>query len=84
MKSGMIDTVRDKSASPTVGLRRPVPRKASPPPAGPPPAHDVAVVVYDGVNAFELGVVCEVFGSPDMADGGARWYRLSVCPGRGR
>ncbi|WP_371930051.1 transcriptional regulator FtrA [Bradyrhizobium sp. CCGUVB1N3] len=42
----------------------------------------VAVLAYDGVNAFELGMAVEVFGLTDM---GADWYRLVVCtehPGR--
>jgi transcriptional regulator GlxA family with amidase domain len=40
----------------------------------------VAVVVYDGVSPFELGVACDVFGAssarvmPEVP-----WYRLSVC-----
>jgi AraC family transcriptional activator FtrA len=41
-------------------------------------ARDVAVVVFDGVNAFELGVACEVFGSNDM-ELEVPWYRLFVC-----
>src|SRR5271157_4590524 len=81
-KSGMIDTVRDKAASVPAG-RRPRHRRGLLPPEAQ-PTHDVAVVVYDGVNAFELGVVCEVFGSTDMADLGVEWYRLAVCgPGPG-
>jgi AraC family transcriptional activator FtrA len=80
-KSGMIDTVRDKAATFPAGRPRhgggPLPPEAR-------PTHDVAVVVYDGVNAFELGVVCEVFGSTEMADLGVEWYRLAVCgPGPG-
>ncbi|MDH2384321.1 transcriptional regulator FtrA [Bradyrhizobium sp. CER78] len=42
----------------------------------------VAVLAYDGVNAFELGMAVEVFGLTDM---GAGWYRVVVCtehPGR--
>jgi AraC family transcriptional regulator, transcriptional activator FtrA len=42
-------------------------------------SHDVAIVVYDGVGAFELGVACEVFGDADLTDGGVPRYRLSVC-----
>ncbi|MBN8988814.1 MAG: helix-turn-helix domain-containing protein [Rhizobiales bacterium] len=47
---------------------RPAPRKRT-----------VAVVAYDGVNAFELGLAVEVFGM------GSDWYRVVVCserPGR--
>jgi AraC family transcriptional regulator, transcriptional activator FtrA len=42
----------------------------------------VAVLAYDGVNAFELGLAVEVFGLTDMGPG---WYRVVVCtehPGR--
>lgn len=42
----------------------------------------VAVVAYDGVSAFELGLALEVFGLSRM---GADWYRVVVCserPGR--
>jgi AraC family transcriptional activator FtrA len=40
---------------------------------------DVAILVYDGVGVFELGVACDVFGSTDLTDLGVPWYRLSVC-----
>lgn len=36
----------------------------------------VAVLAYDGVNAFELGMAVEVFGLPNM---GPDWYRVAVC-----
>ena len=42
----------------------------------------VALLAYDGVNAFELGIAHEVFGLPNM---GGDWYRVAVCaehPGR--
>ena len=42
----------------------------------------VAVLAYDGVNAFELGLAVEIFGLPNM---GRHWYRVVVCaerPGR--
>jgi AraC family transcriptional regulator, transcriptional activator FtrA len=42
----------------------------------------VAVLAYDGVSAFELGLALEVFGLSNM---GAGWYRVVVCserPGR--
>jgi AraC family transcriptional activator FtrA len=44
----------------------------------------VALLAYDGVNAFELGIADEVFGLPHMGPG---WYRVVVCadqPGRPR
>ncbi len=77
IKSGMIDTVRDKTASMVADHRSR--HGGGPLPATARPDHDVAVVVYNGVNAFELGVVCEVFGSTEMADLGVRWYGLDVC-----
>lgn len=39
----------------------------------------VAVLAYDGVNAFELGIAVEIFGLPNM---GPDWYRLVVCAER--
>src|SRR2546423_7004670 len=42
----------------------------------------VAVLAYDGVSAFELGLTLEVFGLSNM---GPDWYRVVVCserPGR--
>ena len=46
-----------------------------------PDAHAVAVIVYDGVTAFELGVACDIFGDGDdqSAMFGVPWYRLFVC-----
>jgi AraC family transcriptional regulator, transcriptional activator FtrA len=39
----------------------------------------VAIVVYDGVTAFELGIACEVFGSHWSEILGVPWYRSRVC-----
>jgi transcriptional regulator GlxA family with amidase domain len=39
---------------------------------------NVAVVVMDGVAAFELGVLCEVFGTDRTADG-FPGYRFDTC-----
>ena len=39
----------------------------------------VAVLAYDGVNAFELGMALEVFGLPNMRPD---WYRVAVCAER--
>lgn len=36
----------------------------------------VALLAYDGVNAFELGTALEVFGLSNM---GRDWYRVAVC-----
>lgn len=41
--------------------------------------HTVAVVVYDGVHPFELGVACEIFGHDYSAAFGVPWYRMFVC-----
>ena len=40
---------------------------------------DVAIVVFDGVNAFELGVASEVFANASMVETRNPWYRFSVC-----
>ncbi len=42
-------------------------------------AHGVAIVIYDGVTAFELGVACDIFGSEWAAMFGVPWYRSFVC-----
>lgn len=39
----------------------------------------VALLAYDGVNAFELGIALEVFGLSNM---GRDWYRVAVCAER--
>src|SRR5258705_4626478 len=39
----------------------------------------VAIVVCDGVCAFELGVACDVFGDEWEAMFGVPWYRSFVC-----
>jgi transcriptional regulator GlxA family with amidase domain len=36
----------------------------------------VAIVVYDGVALFELGVACDIFGPQD---GGDQFYSLAIC-----
>jgi AraC family transcriptional activator FtrA len=48
-------------------------------------AHTVAVLAFDGMAPFELGVVVEVFGLPRPELGDLPWYELLVCaehPGR--
>jgi AraC family transcriptional activator FtrA len=42
-------------------------------------AHAVAIVIDDGVAAFELGVACDVFGDEWAAMFGVPWYRSFVC-----
>lgn len=42
------------------------------------PIRHVAVVVLDQVAPFELGVVCEVFGT-DRRDDGFPWYEFTLC-----
>lgn len=47
--------------------------------------HVVAVLAFDGMAPFELGVVVEVFGLPRPELGDMPWYELRVCaeePGR--
>lgn len=51
----------------------------------PAPAHVVAVLAFDGMAPFELGVVVEVFGLSRPELGDIPWYELQVCsadPGR--
>jgi AraC family transcriptional regulator, transcriptional activator FtrA len=73
----MIDIMHDKAAT----LSGPPAGGSSPPrPAVRRPApHDVALLVYDGVSLFELGVACDIFGHDYSADLGIPWYRLSIC-----
>ena len=39
----------------------------------------VALVLYDGVAPFEIGVACDVFGTAYAPDFGVPWYRLTIC-----
>ena len=71
----MIDDMRDEPASSSPDRRRSGSRTG----ARTRRVRDVAVVVFDGVSAFDLGVACEVFGSNDMTGLGVPWYRLFVC-----
>jgi transcriptional regulator GlxA family with amidase domain len=41
--------------------------------------HKVAIVLYEGFTAFELGVVCEVFGDDSWVPAGDPWYQLFIC-----
>jgi AraC family transcriptional regulator, transcriptional activator FtrA len=43
------------------------------------PSSLVAVLAYDGVSTFELGIAVEIFGLPGM---GPDWYRVIVCSDR--
>jgi AraC family transcriptional activator FtrA len=45
-------------------------------------AHRVAVLAFDGMAPFELGVVVEVFGLPRPELGDLDWYALDVCAER--
>nr|WP_018684202.1 helix-turn-helix domain-containing protein [Actinokineospora enzanensis] len=38
----------------------------------------MTVLAYDGLSAFELGIVTEVFGLP-RPELGIDWYRLTIC-----
>jgi AraC family transcriptional regulator, transcriptional activator FtrA len=39
----------------------------------------IAVLVYEGVSSFELGVACGVFGDDAWVEPGQPWYRLLIC-----
>jgi AraC family transcriptional activator FtrA len=74
----MIDIMRDKAANSVLARRRPTGRSSRRVAVPNNSDRAVAIVVYDGVNAFELGVACETFGDfPPV--GGIPWYRLSIC-----
>ena len=53
--------------------------KAATPPESAPEPESVALIVYDGVSPFEVGVVCDIFGGDYARDFGVPWYRLTVC-----
>jgi AraC family transcriptional activator FtrA len=48
---------------------------------GAPTGPEVSVLLYDGMSAFEMGIVTEVFGLP-RPELGVDWYRLAVCSER--
>ncbi|QLQ36249.1 helix-turn-helix domain-containing protein [Micromonospora robiginosa] len=50
-------------------------------PAGNDAGRSVAVLAYDGMSAFELGIVTEVFGLP-RPELDVGWYDLAVCAER--
>jgi AraC family transcriptional regulator, transcriptional activator FtrA len=77
-ESGMIVVMRDFPANSVRARRR---ARSSGPTRGVSAAAGghVAIVVYDGVTMFELGVACDVFGNTDLSDLGIAWYRLSIC-----
>jgi len=66
----MSDTVKIMPTQPKPGARRGRLRRPL-----------VAVLAYDGVCTFELGIAIEVFGLPNM---GPDWYRVVVCTDRPR
>jgi AraC family transcriptional regulator, transcriptional activator FtrA len=72
----MIDIMRDKAAISAADQGTPALKPAKGPPRR---SSSVAVVVYDGVGLFELGVAVDVFGSNDLGDLGVPWYRLFIC-----
>lgn len=45
---------------------------------GAPTGPRVSVLTYEGMSAFELGIVCEVFGLP-RPELDVDWYRLTIC-----
>jgi AraC family transcriptional activator FtrA len=69
--------MRDKAAN---VAHRPHAASSSPQPVTPAlRPHAVALVVYDGISPFEVGVVCDIFGGGYAEDFGVPWYQLSVC-----
>jgi AraC family transcriptional activator FtrA len=70
----MIDAMHDFSAN--SGADRP---GSDGPSRATSAAGSVAVLVYDGVGVFELGVACDVFGNNDLTALGVPWYRLAIC-----
>lgn len=69
-ESGKIDRVRDKTAKSESSATHPVLTRE---------VHDIAIVLYEGFTAFELGVVCEIFGDDRWVAPGDPWYRLFIC-----
>jgi AraC family transcriptional regulator, transcriptional activator FtrA len=70
-ESGKIDTVRDEPAnSRATARRRPSPKRQ---------VHNIAIVLYQGFTAFELGVACEIFGDDRWVAPGEPWYQLFIC-----
>lgn len=63
--------VRDEPANSDASANRRQPHKRE--------AHDIAIVLYEGFTAFELGVACEIFGDDRWVAPGDPWYRLFVC-----
>jgi transcriptional regulator GlxA family with amidase domain len=41
--------------------------------------HNIAIVLYEGFTAFELGVACEIFGDDRWVEPSEPWYRLFIC-----
>jgi AraC family transcriptional regulator, transcriptional activator FtrA len=41
--------------------------------------HRVALVVYNGLQMFEFGVACDVFGTDWSQEFGVPWYQFAVC-----
>jgi transcriptional regulator GlxA family with amidase domain len=74
----MIDSVREKAASGAVPRRGASGRASRPPASTRDAPHAVALVAYDGINVFELGVACETFGDRSPTPG-IPWYTLSIC-----
>jgi AraC family transcriptional activator FtrA len=80
----MIDIVRDKPAKGAKSSKPAKPAKpATPSPTGvrrrPGVAHTVAIVLYDGLTLFELGVACDIFGTDRWPSSPTPWYRLLLC-----
>jgi AraC family transcriptional activator FtrA len=74
----MIDAVRDISANSVASAPR-FSSKGSGHASTAGRKGAVAILVYDGVGVFELGVASDVFGNTDLSNLGVPWYRLSIC-----
>ena len=63
--------MRDKPAKSDTALRQRRPPKRQ--------VHNIAIVLYEGFTAFELGVACEIFGDDRWVPPGDPWYQLFIC-----
>ena len=63
--------MRDKPARSDTALRQRRPPKRQ--------VHNIAIVLYEGFTAFELGVACEIFGDDRWVPPGDPWYQLFIC-----
>ncbi len=74
----MIDIVRDKAANRSTKELRFGYADRQPSLRAPRKSRTVAIVIYDGVALFELGVASDIFGPNDLTPDDD-WYRLAIC-----